>query len=349
MVEKFMKQAIDYAKNGIGKVNPNPLVGALIVKDNQIISKGYHEFFGGRHAEIMAIDNAKKNNFDIKGSDLYVTLEPCSHYGKTPPCVESIIREKFKRVFIGIKDPNPLVNGKGIEILREAGIEVHSDFLTSEITELNEIFLKFISFKNPFVAVKYASTLDGFIADGTGDSKWISNEKSRNHVHKLRNYYSSIMVGANTVLKDNPFLNCRLKNKKGRDPIKIILDEDGITFDKDLNIFKTPSKTIIFTSNKKNFINENVDVVLSENLTPKFILNILYDLKIDSVFIEGGAKVLSEFYDFADKFHIFLAPKIFSNGISPFQYLNKKNELKIINTKNFEDNIYLEALRCLPE
>lgn len=189
-MEEYMKLAIELAKKGIGHTNPNPIVGAVVVKDNKIISQGYHEKYGSYHAERNALLNLE----NAEGADLYVTLEPCSHFGKTPPCTDIIIEKKIKRVIIGAKDPNPLVAGKGIEKLKQAGIEVICGILEKECLRLNEIFFHYIKTGKPFVAMKYAMTLDGKIACYTGDSKWITEENTRNHVQYLRKKYSAILV-----------------------------------------------------------------------------------------------------------------------------------------------------------
>ncbi len=189
-MEEYMKIAIELAKNGIGYTNPNPIVGAVVVKDNKIIGKGYHEKYGSYHAERNALLNLE----NAEGADIYVTLEPCSHFGKTPPCTDIIIEKKIKRVIIGSKDPNPLVAGKGIEKLKQAGIQVIDGVLEQECLDLNEIFFHYIKTGKPYVAIKYAMTLDGKIACHTGDSKWITEECTRNHVQNLRKKYSAILV-----------------------------------------------------------------------------------------------------------------------------------------------------------
>ncbi|SHE32421.1 diaminohydroxyphosphoribosylaminopyrimidine deaminase [Marinitoga hydrogenitolerans DSM 16785] len=350
--EYFMNLAIKEAKKGIGKVNPNPLVGAVIVKDGKIISKGYHEFFGGRHAEIMAIDNAKKNNNDIKGATMYVTLEPCSHFGKTPPCAYRLVKEGFKEVYIGMLDPNPLVNGNGIKILRNNGIKVQYGILEKQIKELNEIFITYITKKRPYIALKFAMTLDGFIATKKYDSKWISNEKSRKFVHKLRNYYSSILVGSNTLIKDNPKLTCRLKN--GRNPIRIILDEKGVFENKKLNIFDEKGRNIIFTKKIIKDSIKNTEIINEINI--KEIIKILYQKNIDSILVEGGATVLSSFLklNLVDKMHVFYSPKIIVNGVSPFRNITINSiresiKFKCKKVKSIDDNVYWELEACLRE
>ena len=215
----YMQRALELAEKGRGWTNPNPMVGAVIVKDGRIIGEGYHERCGQGHAEVNALKNATE---DVENAELYVTLEPCSHHGKTPPCADLIISKKIKRVVIAALDPNPLVSGRGVKKLEEAGIEVVSGLLAEESIALNEIFMKYIRKKEPFVLLKSAMTLDGKIATVSGESKWISNETSRAHSQKLRNQYMSILVGVQTVMEDDPRLTCRIEG--GKNPIRIVAD-----------------------------------------------------------------------------------------------------------------------------
>ena len=236
MHEKYMRMAIEEAKKGEGFTSPNPLVGAVIVKDDRVIGIGYHKKYGENHAEINAFLNAKENGEDVEGASIYVTLEPCSHYGKTPPCADAIIKNKLKKVIIGCVDSNPKVAGNGIKKLKDAGIDVIVNVLEEECRKLNEVFFYYIANKRPFVVMKYAMTMDGKIATVSGKSKWITSEKTREHSHRFRNKYSAIMVGINTVIEDNPMLNCRLPNT--RNPIRIILDS-SLKISLDSNICKT--------------------------------------------------------------------------------------------------------------
>lgn len=217
--ENYMKYALELAKKGMGYVNPNPLVGAVLVKENQIIGEGYHKEFGGLHAEREAFQNTRES---ADGATLYVTLEPCCHYGKTPPCTDIIIESGVSKVVIGCSDPNPKVAGEGIQTLKEHGIEVQVGVLRKECEELNRIFFHYIKTKTPYVLMKYAMTLDGKIATVIGQSKWITGEKAREEVQRTRHQYSAIMVGIGTVIKDDPSLTCRIPN--GRNPIRIICD-----------------------------------------------------------------------------------------------------------------------------
>lgn len=217
--QDYMALAISLAKNGIGHVNPNPLVGAVIVKDGQIIGQGWHAQFGGLHAERNALADCSQSP---AGATLYVNLEPCCHWGKTPPCTDAILESGIRRVVIGSTDPNPLMRGKGIAVLQKAGLIVETGLLQAECDRLNEVFFHYIQSGTPFVVMKYAMTMDGKIAAYTGKSQWITGEPARRHVHHSRNRYAAIMVGIGTVLRDDPLLTCRLPG--GRNPIRIICD-----------------------------------------------------------------------------------------------------------------------------
>ena len=217
--EQYMRRAIELAAKGEGHTDPNPLVGAVIVKDGRIIGEGYHEVYGSLHAERNALKNCTE---DPRGADMYVTLEPCCHYGKQPPCTLALIEAGIRHVYVGSSDPNPKVAGKGIAQLREAGIEVTENFMKEECDALNPVFFHYISTKEPYIALKYAMTADGRIATDNGKSQWITGSKAREHVHKLRNRYKGILVGIGTVLADDPMLTCRIDG--GRNPIRIVLD-----------------------------------------------------------------------------------------------------------------------------
>lgn len=217
--EQFMKRAIELAKQGVGWTAPNPLVGAVVVKNGRVIGEGYHRKYGELHAERNALAACTE---DPAGATLYVTLEPCCHYGKTPPCTEIIIEKKIAKVVIGSRDPNPKVAGKGARILREHGIEVVEDYMREACDALNPVFFHYITTKTPYVVLKFAMTLDGKIATRTGASKWITGEAARNHVHQLRSRYAGILAGIGTVLADDPMLNCRIDG--AHQPLRIILD-----------------------------------------------------------------------------------------------------------------------------
>lgn len=357
---KYMRRALRLAQKGEGRVSPNPMVGAVIVKNNKIIGEGYHEYYGGNHAEINAIQNSIE---DIRGSDMYVTLEPCSHYGKTPPCAEALIRHGIKNVYVAMADPNPLVSGRGIELLRNAGIHVEVGILRKEAEKVNEIFIKYITTKRPFVVMKTASTIDGKIAAYTGDSKWISCTESRKYVHNLRNRYKGIMVGVNTVIMDNPLLNTRLENGEGIDPVKIIVDSTA-RIPLDSNVFnqKSSSETIVVVSElaDKEKIKAIEDVGGSVIVTPakdnKVDLNFLMDTVgargIDSILLEGGGTLnFSAIREgIVHKVISFISPKIVGGKMSltPVEgegvpYVKDAVKLKELKTYNIGEDIVIEG------
>ena len=321
MKEGYMKLALELAKKGIGRVHPNPMVGAVIVKDGKILGQGYHKKCGEGHAEVNAFKDAEEKNENVEGAEMYVTLEPCSHFGKTPPCADKIIEKKISKVFIGTLDPNPLVAGRGIKKLKDAGIYVEYGILESECYKLNEVFMKYIVKKEPFVVMKTGMSLDGKIATYSGESKWITEERSREDVHNLRNELTGIMVGINTVLKDNPQLTCRVNG--GRNPIRIIVDSN-LKIPMDCKIVNTAKEveTIIATTDKANLdkINSLEDkgvkiiVVPSKNgkVNLKELMTILGKLKIDSILLEGGGTLNFSALEegIVDKVKIYIAPKI---------------------------------------
>lgn len=314
----YMKKAIELAKKGAGNVNPNPMVGAVIVKNGEIIGSGYHKEFGGPHAEVNAIDSCSDG---LDGSTIYVTLEPCCHHGKTPPCTDLIIKSSIERVVIGSVDNNPIVSGKGIQILKSHGILVDIDVLKSECDELNEMYFYSNKNKKPFVLMKYGMTADGKIATKTGESKWITGEKSRKYVHNTRNNLTAIMVGIGTVLKDDPLLNCRIEN--GKNPVRIVCDSK-LKIPLNSNIIKTSQKikTIVATVSEDYKKIEKlkiygVKILEIKKLKGKLDLNDLmkklYDLKIDSILLEGGSTLNFSALEseIVDRIHVYIAPKIF--------------------------------------
>ncbi|WP_368652988.1 bifunctional diaminohydroxyphosphoribosylaminopyrimidine deaminase/5-amino-6-(5-phosphoribosylamino)uracil reductase RibD [Ornithinibacillus sp. 4-3] len=317
---KYMRRALELAKGGLGYVNPNPLVGALIVKKGRIIGEGYHKAYGSHHAEINAFLNATE---DVKDATMYVTLEPCSHYGKTPPCVEAIVEKRIKKVVIGLKDPNPLVTGRGIKILEEAGIEVVSGVLEEDNKKINEIFLKYITTKLPFVIMKTAMTLDGKIATRTNSSKWITGELSRKYVHELRHKVAGIMIGVGTVLADNPSLTTRLKDRKGCDPIRIIVDSSArIPLEAKVLNLASNARTIIAVTEKadmkkiKMLEKKCAEVIVIPSKNARVDLTLLMkklgERKIDSILLEGGSELNYAALEqgIVDKVNAFIAPKI---------------------------------------
>lgn len=318
---EYMKKALELAKRAMGFTSPNPMVGAVIVRDNEIIGSGYHQKYGELHAERNAFADCESRGIDCRDADMYVTLEPCCHYGKTPPCTEAVIDHGIKRVFIGSSDPNPLVAGKGAAILREHGIEVHEGILKKECDELNTMFFHYITTGLPYVTIKYAMTMDGKIACYTGESKWITGEEARAHVQKQRLRHSAIMVGVGTVIADDPMLTCRLEN--GRDPIRIICDSKLKT-PLDSNIVKTARnvQTIIATvsdDNEKCSAYENAGCTIiktspnNSRVDLNELMKILGEKKIDSILLEGGAELNWSALNagIVDSILTYTAPKIF--------------------------------------
>jgi diaminohydroxyphosphoribosylaminopyrimidine deaminase/5-amino-6-(5-phosphoribosylamino)uracil reductase len=367
-MEMYMRRAIELAKRGIGAVNPNPFVGAVIVKDGEILAEGWHERYGELHAERNAIKHfyEKYPDGNLEGATIFVTLEPCCHYGKTPPCTEAIIENKFARVVIGSRDINPLVAGKGVEILRNAGIDVVTDFMRAECDELNYVFFHYISTKMPYVVMKYAMTLDGKIATITGKSKWITGEKSRENVHKDRNRYMAIMAGLGTVIADNPMLNCRLEdNPDARNPIRIICDTNLRT-PLDCRIVQTADeiRTILATActdkeKQKTYMDkgcEIVEVPLSKAENKSIDLQILMiklgGLGIDSVLLEGGATLNFSALKagIVNRVQAYIAPKIFGGsgaktpvGGEGFKEVSDAVELVNPRITDFGNDILFEA------
>lgn len=321
--EEYMKIAVEEAVKGMGYTSPNPMVGAVIVKNGRIISRDYHHRCGEFHAERNAIINCKE---DMHGAEIYVTLEPCCHYGKTPPCTEAIIRSGIKKVYIGSNDPNPLVAGKGAEILKAEGIEVESGILKEECDRLNDVFFHYIIHKTPFVVMKYAMTADGKIACHTGKSKWITGEEARKNVHKSRLRYSGIMVGVGTVLSDDPMLNCRLEN--GRDPVRIICDSHLRTPIRS-NIVNTAKEipTVIAclesAENGEFYEKNNIKLLrISEengHIDLRELMKRLGEMEIDSILLEGGSQLNYSALKsgIVNKVQAYIAPKIFGGTTAP--------------------------------
>lgn len=356
---KMMRNSLRLAKKGCGSIAPNPLVGATIVKNGKIIGEGWHEKFGEAHAEINAIRNATDS---VKGASIYVSLEPCSHQGKTPACSLALIQHGFKRVIIASLDPNPLVSGNGVKMLKQAGIKVEIGILEKEALKLNERFFKFIQTKRPFIAIKMASSLDGKIATSLGDSRWITNEKSRAFAHRLRLQYSSILVGINTVLSDDPNLNVRLKNIKTKNPLRIVLDSKlQIPLEAkilDISIAPTWIATIRQASSIKIKLLENlgVKVLVCPEKEGKIDLNFLLEelgkANIDSLLVEGGGTVNFSFAKekLVDKVYAFLAPKLIGGKSAKtgmegdgFASLSEVIDLKNLSYKKLKNDLLIEA------
>ena len=329
--ETYMKRAIALAELGRGHTSPNPMVGCVIVKDGRIISEGYHERCGEYHAERNALLRCTE---DPSGADLYVTLEPCCHYGRTPPCTEIIIEKKIGRVFVGSLDCNPQVAGKGVSILREHGIEVTCGILEEECLRLNEVFYHYMTTKTPFVVAKYAMTLDGKIACESGDAKWVSGEAAREEVHLLRKYYSGIMAGIGTVLADDPMLNCRIE--AGVDPVRIICDSK-MRIPVESRIVQTAAEipTILAVSARieapeKEAILRKAGVEILRVSTSdaqgektavdlKELMRLLGERGIDSILLEGGGTLNAAAFraGIVNKVQAYIAGKIIGGAQAP--------------------------------
>lgn len=316
--EKYMRLAMQLAGNAIGRTSPNPLVGAVIVKDNRVVGCGWHRKAGTPHAEVHALNQAGEL---AQGADVYVTLEPCAHYGKTPPCSKALVEAKVKNVYGGLLDVNPKVAGKGFKILEDAGIHVEYGFLQDELRKQNEVFFKWIEHKKPFIVLKAAMTLDGKIATATGQSKWITNETSRAYGYKLRDIYDGIMVGINTVIEDNPMLTARVDG--GKNPIRIVVDS-SLKIDINANVVQDKSaKTIVATTDKADkdkilkLQAQDVDVIVvdkdeNDKVDIEKLLDILGQQNICSILVEGGATLSGSFVakKLVDKVYFFIAPRI---------------------------------------
>jgi diaminohydroxyphosphoribosylaminopyrimidine deaminase/5-amino-6-(5-phosphoribosylamino)uracil reductase len=329
--EKFMRIALDLACKAMGRTSPNPLVGCVIVKNEQIVGEGYHLKAGTPHAEVHALAAAGDQ---ASGATAYVTLEPCSHFGRTPPCADALIRAEIKRVVVAMKDPNPLVAGRGIERLREAGIQVDVGLLHNEASVINECFIKMITTGLPFVLYKTAMTLDGKIATETGDSRWVSKEESRHYVHQLRDRYDVILVGSETVIQDNPALTCRLPG--GQDPVRLIVDGQlRIAENAKVLTASDHSPCVIATTqaashDKVERLKHLDNVEVWQYDTPRHVplQKLLHDIVSrgwTSVLLEGGGGLAGMFIQeqFVDKIEFFIAPKLVGgNGPSPLSGLH---------------------------
>ena len=326
MHEKYMRMALKLAEKAAGRTSPNPLVGAVIVKDGKIIGRGYHLRAGTPHAEIHALREAGDK---AVGAALYVTLEPCSHFGRTPPCSQAVIKAGIAEVYVAMQDPNPLVAGRGIKQMGEAGIRVHVGLLEDEACRLNEIFIKYITTRTPFVLLKTAMTLDGKIATRTGHSRWVTGEAAREMVHCLRDRYDAILVGVNTILADDPALTCRVP--EGRDPVRIVLDSRARTPAGALAVMQeSPASTYVVITDKAPF-GRIVDLSATKakiiraaadsqgRVDLPSLLRKLGEMEITSLLVEGGAEVAASFLEagLVDKVLTFVAPKIIGGSEAP--------------------------------
>jgi diaminohydroxyphosphoribosylaminopyrimidine deaminase / 5-amino-6-(5-phosphoribosylamino)uracil reductase len=356
--ESFMRQCLRLARRGAGATSPNPMVGAVVVHRGTVIGRGWHRRFGEAHAEVNAI-NAVKNPALLRESTLYVNLEPCSHFGKTPPCADLIIEKKIPRVVVGCRDPFKKVAGKGVKKLRDAGVKVSVGILEAESRQLNEAFIKFHSQHTPLVALKLAQTLDGKIATRTKDSKWITSESARAYAHSLRAEYDAVLVGTGTALADNPALTVRMV--KGRHPKRILLDRK-LRVPLNAKIFDGDATTIVFTS-KVNRKHPKVSALERKGVMTRFVgekndelnlndvLSQLYEENILSVMVEGGAKIFAGFLKarLCDKLHAFVAPKfVGADGLSGigalgFTHIDESVALHSLTLKLLDETLLIEG------
>ena len=361
MVDKdFMKIALDLALKGEGFTSPNPMVGAVIEKDGKVVGQGYHKAVGEDHAEVNAINNA--GSF-AKGSTLYVTLEPCNHAGRTPPCTRKILDAGINRVVVAMNDPNPDVTGGGIDYLISRGIKVSQGVCEDEAKKQNEAYIKYVNTKRPFVIVKCAATLDGRIATRTGDSRWVTGEESRRFVHRLRHSVDAIMVGIGTVKQDNPSLTARLDDMKSQDPIRIILDTH-LSISKKAKVLQLDSDadTIIITGDlvpndkKAGIETKTVRIIKTTVKDGKIdlysLMDLLGSLGITSLLIEGGSRVTASALaaGIVDKTLLFFAPKILGGddgvpvcrGPGP-ALMDECIPVKYVNVRRFGDDVMIEG------
>ena len=364
--KEYMKKALLLAKKGQDFVSPNPLVGAVVVKNGKIIGQGYHQKYGDLHAERKALESCIQSPQD---ATMYVTLEPCCHFGKTPPCCDAIINSGIKKVVVATLDPNPLMSGKGIKALKTAGIEVVVGVLERESQAMNEVFFHYIKTKTPFVVIKYAMTADGKIATTTGKSKWITGEKARENVHKDRSRYSAIMVGVQTVIADNPMLTSRIKNAKN--PVRIICDT-SLRTPINSQIIKTSNniKTIIATSSTNNELKEKfksrgckiIEVPQkNSHIDLQVLMQKLGQTQIDSILLEGGSTLNFSALnsEIVNKVQAYVSPKIFGGEcaktpVGGVGFLSPDKCIKLVDktVEFFDDDILIQgqvSYECLQE
>jgi len=324
--KKYIERTFYLAKKGLGNVSPNPMVGCVIVKKGKIIGEGYHKKYGNEHAEINAI-NSVEDKKEIEGSSIYINLEPCSHHGKTPPCSDEIIKYRPKEVIISNTDPNPIVNGRGINRLKENGISVIEKLEKEKGYNLNKRFFKNQESGLPYIILKWAQTKDGYLAKEDGSSKWISNDISRMMVHKWRSEEPGILIGVNTANKDNPKLNVR--SWEGNNPMRIIIDPN-MRLNNQINIITDAGSVLIYNKEKNEQI-RNKHFIQNKSFNLKDILKDILKKGIGSVIVEGGAITLNHFIkeNLWDEARVFVSNKKFEKGIkAPKLDLNKYQEIR---------------------
>ena len=347
--EKYIQRTFQLARQGVGRVNPNPLVGTVIVKDDRVIAEGYHHFFGDDHAEVDALNNATEG---VEGATVYVNLEPCAHHGKTPPCAERLVKAGVSKVVISMRDPNPEVSGKGINILRRGGVEVVEGILQNEAEDLNRVFIKYIITGMPFVAMKTAMTLDGKISTRVGDSKWVTGDAARSVVHELRNEYAGIMVGVNTIIADDPKLTTRREGEK-RNPVRIVVDSSGRT-PTDVYVVnsKEQAQTILAFTNKTSpekrdiFSQGGIETLVLPQKEGMVDLEVLMKelgkSSIDGILLEGGGTLNFSMLEagLVDEVFAFIAPKMVGGENAKTPVAGKGVDL-------MKDAIELEDIRTM--
>ncbi len=360
-----MRWALGLAKKGLGRTSPNPAVGAVIVRDGKVIASGYTKPAGGNHAEVEAL--AKMSGRARDDDVLYVTLEPCHHHGRTPPCTEAILEKGLKKVVMGMRDPNPHVTGGGCEFLAQKGVEVNTGVLESECRKLNEAYTKYVLTGRPFVVAKSALTLDGWSATSTGHSHWVTNEASREFVHQLRDRLDGVMVGVGTVVADNPSLTTRLKRGRGKDPVRIIVDTH-LRIPEEARVLnsESSSKTIMAVGpdvpgeRVRRFEGKGISTLRCPTKEGRIDLEALLDLlggmEMTSVLVEGGAGIMGSMIRdrLIDKFYIFKAPKVLggqdgmpmASGSGP-RKMDDALRLKDVKVRRFGDDVLIEGYASL--
>jgi len=356
--EKYMALALELAEKGRGKVEPNPMGGAVVVKDGGIVGRGYHQVFGGAHAEIYAIHEGGMN---CRGATLYISMEPCAHYGKTAPCVDAIIQAGIKTVVAAVIDPNPITSGKGIQKLKEAGVEVVVGVMEVQAKRLNVPFFKLIQKGLPYVTVKWAMSIDGKIATHTGESRWITCEESRKYVHKIRGQMDGILVGINTVMRDDPLLTCRIEG--GRNPKRIVIDSNAL-LPINSRLLNTINKGEIIVAVSKNAQLSRMEkleqlgckIVQTKDMNGHVDLKELFqrlgEMKLTNILVEGGSRVITSVIEghLADRVMVFVAPVIIGGegAKSPvlgtgINKISEAEEIDEIEIKRFSNDIVIEG------
>ena len=364
MNNQYMLRALKLARKG--KTAPNPMVGAVLVKKDQIIAEGFHLYAGGPHAEIVAL---RKAGDKARGADLYVNLEPCCHIGRTPPCTDTIIQSGVRRVFAGMKDPNRLVQGKGIRALKAAGIKVSIGMMKKDCEKLNEVFVKVIKTRMPFVTIKTAMSLDGKIATRKGDSQWISGIRSRSFVHELRNKHDAILVGTNTIMQDNPLLTCRLKKKGVTHPTRIVLDRRNRIPLKAKVFANGNAQRVIYVSGpglslrrENSLTKKNIEVLKGKigksGFDLRYLMKLLVKKDLTSILIEGGSEINSSAFSagIVDRVFAFICPILVGGQQAPgpiggmgIDKITKAISLKNMKVIQLGEDLMVEAEPCSAE